>query len=57
MTNEDKAANPHSLPTIVCSWCKEVLRIGAPQISHGICRPCAGTFLEGYGRSRGVLPA
>ena len=32
------------LPTIACSWCKEVLRIGAPKISHGICRPCAALF-------------
>ena len=32
------------LPTIVCSWCKQVLRIGTPKISHGICRPCVVTF-------------
>jgi len=36
------------LPTIVCSWCKQVLRIGAPKISHGICPPCAATF---FGRN------
>ena len=32
------------LPTIICSWCKHVLRIGAPKISHGICPPCATLF-------------
>jgi len=36
------------LPTIVCSWCKQVLRTGAPKISHGICRPCAAKF---FGRT------
>ena len=39
---------PELLPTIVCSWCKQVLRIGAPKISHGICRPCVATF---FGRN------
>jgi hypothetical protein len=45
------------LPTIMCSWCKEVVRIGAPKISHGICPPCAATF---FGRALPepvVLPA
>ena len=45
------------LPTIVCSWCKQVLRIGAPKISHGICSPCASIF---FGRKLPgpiVLPA
>jgi hypothetical protein len=32
------------LPTIVCSWCAQVVRIGTPKVSHGICRPCATTF-------------
>jgi hypothetical protein len=36
------------LPTIVCSWCKQVLRIGTPKISHGICAPCATLF---FGRA------
>jgi len=39
---------PELLPTIVCSWCKQVLRIGAPKISHGICPPCAALF---FGRA------
>ena len=44
-------------PTIICSWCKQVLRIGAPQVSHGICHPCAAIF---FGRNLPepiVLPA
>jgi hypothetical protein len=36
------------LPTIICSWCKQVLRVGAPKVSHGICAPCAAIF---FGRS------
>ncbi len=36
------------LPTVVCSWCKKVLRIGTPKVSHGICAPCALVF---FGRS------
>jgi hypothetical protein len=35
---------PELLPTIVCSWCKRVLRIGTPKISHGICPSCAALF-------------
>jgi hypothetical protein len=34
------------LPTIVCSWCKQVQRIGAPKVSHGICPPCAAVFFH-----------
>jgi hypothetical protein len=46
---------PELLPTIVCSWCKHVLRIGAPKISHGICPPCATLF---FGRAvPGSVPA
>jgi hypothetical protein len=37
---------PELLPTIVCSWCKQVLRIGAPKISHGICPLCAALFFD-----------
>ena len=32
------------LPTLVCAWCKGVLRTGTPTVSHGICRPCAAHF-------------
>jgi hypothetical protein len=28
------------LPTLVCAWCKHVMRRGAPKVSHGICRAC-----------------
>jgi hypothetical protein len=28
------------LPTLVCAWCKHVMRPGAPKVSHGICRAC-----------------
>ena len=46
MISERPHRGPERLPTIVCSWCKKVLRIGAPKISHGICRPCASTFFD-----------
>jgi hypothetical protein len=29
------------LPTLVCAWCKGMIRAGSPKISHGICRGCA----------------
>jgi hypothetical protein len=32
------------LPTLVCAWCKAVMRPGAPKVSHGICRDCAGRW-------------
>jgi hypothetical protein len=48
MNWEKPAHTRELLPTIVCSWCKQVLRIGAPKISHGICPPCAATF---FGRN------
>jgi hypothetical protein len=32
------------LPTIVCAWCKGVVRKGNLKISHGICRPCRAHF-------------
>jgi hypothetical protein len=39
---------PEMRPTIVCSWCKQVLRTGTPKISHGICLSCAALF---FGRA------
>jgi hypothetical protein len=45
------------LPTIMCSWCKRVLRIGAPKVSHGICRPCAATFFARHLPAPIVLPS
>jgi hypothetical protein len=45
------------LPTIVCSWCTQVVKIGAPKVSHGICRPCAATFFERKLPESIVLPA
>jgi hypothetical protein len=29
------------LPTLICAWCKGVMRHGASKVSHGICKPCA----------------
>jgi hypothetical protein len=46
--NARAICDPTQLPTIVCSWCKQVLRIGTPKISHGICAPCAKLF---FGRA------
>jgi hypothetical protein len=48
---------PELLPTIVCSWCKQVLRIGTPKISHGICVPCAALFFGRPAPAPVVLPA
>lgn len=44
MTPEQTSHGFELRPTIVCSWCKQVVQTGAPKISHGICRPCVGTF-------------
>jgi len=46
--------DPALLPTIVCSWCRHVLRVGTPKISHGICAPCATLF---FGRAVPLLLA
>lgn len=27
--------------TLICAWCRTVISEGAPEISHGICQPCA----------------
>lgn len=32
------------LPTLVCAWCKGILKAGSPKVSHGICRSCATHF-------------
>jgi hypothetical protein len=48
ITDARAISAPTLLPTIVCSWCKQVLRIGTPKISHGICAPCATLF---FGRA------
>jgi len=32
------------LPTLVCAWCKHVMKAGSPKVSHGICRGCAVHF-------------
>lgn len=57
IANLHQNRGPDLLPTIVCSWCKEVLRIGTPKISHGICRPCAATFFGPVVPVPVVLPA
>ena len=44
MTRELASRDRELLPAIICSWCKRVLRTGAPKISHGICPPCAALF-------------
>lgn len=31
-------------PTLVCAWCKGVMKTGTKKISHGICRGCAAHF-------------
>jgi hypothetical protein len=41
------------LPTLMCAWCKHVMRPGAPKISHGICRSCTARFFGKFRR----LPA
>jgi hypothetical protein len=57
MMNERLSRIPDLLPTIVCSWCKQVQRVGTPKISHGICRPCAATFFGRKVLGPVVLPA
>jgi hypothetical protein len=48
ISNAPPIYDPELLPTIVCSWCKLVLRVGTPKISHGICPVCAALF---FGRA------
>jgi len=48
---------PELLPTLMCSWCKRVLRVGAPKISHGICPSCAAKFFGRHLPEPVVLPA
>ena len=57
MTIKRQSGGLQLLPTIVCSWCKRVLRTGSPKISHGICRPCAATFFDPELPEPTVLPA
>lgn len=57
MINEHRSRSPALLPTIVCSWCKQVLSVGTPKISHGICRSCAATFFGRKILGPVVLPA
>jgi hypothetical protein len=40
-------------PTLVCAWCQNIMKPGAPKISHGICRACTGRF---FGKFRPALP-
>jgi hypothetical protein len=43
------------LPTLVCAWCKRVMKPGSPKVSHGICRGCAAHW---FGKlRRRPLPA
>lgn len=44
------------LPTLVCAWCKDVMKPGSPKVSHGICRPCAARFFGKIGRRVARIP-
>jgi hypothetical protein len=41
---KNSRATARLLPTIVCAWCKGVVRKGNVKVSHGICRPCRERF-------------
>jgi len=45
------------LPTLVCAWCKAVMRRGAIKVSHGICKPCAAQCFGKVRQSRSRLAA
>jgi hypothetical protein len=47
------------LPTLVCAWCKLVMKAGSPKVSHGICRGCAAHWFGRPARVRlpGQAPA
>lgn len=45
----------HLLPTLVCAWCKTVIRPGASKVSHGICRPCAVRWFGKLQPARRIL--
>jgi hypothetical protein len=53
MTKKGATADP-LLPTLVCAWCKGLVRRGAPKVSHGICKPCATRW---FGKFRPARPA
>jgi hypothetical protein len=42
-------------PTLVCAWCQNIMKLGAPKISHGICRDCTARFFGKF-RSFPVAP-
>lgn len=42
--NMKKSSHSALLPTLACAWCKGVIRVGAPKVSHGICRSCAAQW-------------
>lgn len=40
---------------LMCAWCKKIINPGKreyrPEISHGICKPCADDLKMKYGMS------
>jgi hypothetical protein len=45
------------LPTLMCAWCKHVMRPGAPKVSHGICRACTVRWFGKFRARRILAPA
>jgi hypothetical protein len=50
MTHADlpPAAPPQPAPepamTVLCAWCKTVLKEGSAKVTHGICPPCRDRY-------------
>lgn len=54
MTNLRRATE---LPTIVCAWCKQVIRRGEAKVSHGICSPCRQKWFGKTGHGGAAVAA
>lgn len=37
--------------TVVCAWCGELLVDGGPEVSHGLCEPCASGLARALPRA------
>ena len=54
----NKAINAaRRLPTLVCAWCKHVMRRGESKVSHGICRACTIRWFGKFRARRLLAPA
>jgi hypothetical protein len=48
-----KRSKPALQPTLMCAWCKGIIRPAGLKISHGICGPCVKHW---FGKLRTKTP-